>query len=170
MGAMQLGIYSAYHAASFLIIANLGGVFMNVFWPASIQEVHSLKNIVTKLTRLLMRIFPLWLIVNFLFVFVIIHFMGDEYRFNWIYAVLFSVNSYIAFSLSLFMALHRIKKIGETVVISFFCYGLLILSIILLRDMTAYLFFQFIMYSLFIYIYKERILKYTGNNSYQVSK
>lgn len=157
LGIYELGIYSAYYAASFLIISNLGSIFMNVFWPSTIKEKESMKIIAQKLDVLFLKTFPCWIIFSVSFVSLLIIFLGKDYPFNLTYVFLISVSSFLAFVFSTFLSLLNIDRIKEAVVISFSCYVFLILSIIVFKNIYGYLISQIFLYLVFYLIIKKRL-------------
>lgn len=159
MGIYELGIYSAYHAASFLIISNIGAVFMNVFWPSSITEKKNLKAILKKLNILFLKAFPVWIILNSLFVFMAIYFMGKNYPLNIVYIILFAVDAFLSFAFSIFNGLLKINRIKEFVLISYLCYTSLIILIIMSQNILYYLVGQIFVYVVFCLISNKRLQK-----------
>jgi len=157
IGTYELGIYSAYYVASFLIISNLGGIFMNVFWPAAIKEKNNLKVILDKLNSLFLKSFPFWILFNSIFVFAVIFFMGKNYVFNSLYVILFPISSFVAFSFSTFISVLNIDRIKESVVISFFCYFILLILIATLQNIMYYLVGQIFIYLIFSWIVQKRL-------------
>lgn len=156
-GTYELGIYSAYHAASFLIIANLGSVFTNVFWPSSVAEKKNLESILMKLNTLFFKMFPVWIIFNFLFICVVIIFMGKGYPLSYTYVALFAVNSFLAFAFSIVNGLLKINRVKEYVIISSLCYLSLILLIIVFKSVFAYLIGQIFVYIVFYFLSIRRL-------------
>lgn len=158
-GTYELGVYSAYHAASFLIIANIGSVFTNVFWPSSVTEKKSLEAISTKLDILFLKIFPLWAVFNFFFIYIVIIFMGESYPLDYVYIVLFAVNSFLSFAFSTINGLLKVNRVMEFVVTSSLCYLSLILLIVVFKSVLAYLIGQIFVYIAFYLISKRRLRK-----------
>ena len=158
MGTYELGIYSAYYSASFLIIANLGSIFMNVFWPTAIKEKGSLEAIVIKLNKLLLRAFPFWILLNSVFTYLIILTMGKDYVINIWYIILFAISSFVAFSFSTFVSVLNIDRIKESVIISLFCYLILLILIVALHSITYYLIGQILIYLFFSLIVQRRLV------------
>lgn len=158
IGMYELGIYSAYYAASFLIIANLGSIFMNVFLPNSIKEKENMHIISKKMNMLFLRVFPFWIIFGTGFVSLMIIFMGKGYPLNIYYAFLIEGSSFLAFVFSTFISLLNIDHIKESVLISTICYIFIIISIILFRNILYYLVSQMCLYFIFYLIAKKRLL------------
>lgn len=158
-GTYELGIYSAYHAASFLIIANVGSVFTNVFWPSSVTEKKSLEAILMKMNVLFLKIFPVWIVGNFLFIYVVIMFMGKNYPLNYAYIILFAVNSFLAFAFSTINGLLKINRIKEFVITSSLCYVALILLIVVFKSVLYYLIGQIFVYIAFYLISNNGLKK-----------
>lgn len=157
IGTYELGVYSAYYAASFLIIANIGAIFMNVFWPSAIKEKDNLKVILDKLNRLLLKILPFWILFSSAFISLVMLFMGKEYQFNLLYVILFAISSFIAFSFSTFTSILNIDHIKEAVFISFFCYLSLLALIIVFHTILYYLIGQIFIYLFFCIISQKRL-------------
>jgi O-antigen/teichoic acid export membrane protein len=153
----ELGVYSAYYAASFLIISNLGAIFMNVFWPSAIKERKSMNIIVEKLNVLFLKVFPFWFVFATGFVSLVVIFMGEGYAFNWVYVFLISVSSFMSFVFSTFLGLLKIDRIKESVIVSILCYILLIASIVIFKSILYYIISQILLYSIFYIIIKKRL-------------
>ncbi|EKE16380.1 MAG: polysaccharide biosynthesis protein [uncultured bacterium] len=165
VGAYELGVYSAYHAASFLIISNIGAVFMNVFWPSSIMEKNNLEAILKKINILFLKAFPFWIILNSLFILLVIFLMGESYPLNYVYIVFFSIDAFLSFAFSIFNGLLKINRIKEFVIMSYLCYSSLIILIILSRNVMYYLVGQVFIYSIFILFANKRLGKdFVKNN------
>lgn len=159
IGTYELGIFSAYHAASFLIISNIGYIFMNVFWPSSIMEKQNLEAISKKLNILFVKIFPFWIIFNFFFIFLAVFFMGKDYPLNFSYIFLFAITSYLSFTFSIVNGLLKINRIKEFVLMSYLCYMSLIVLIILFKNILLYLIGQVFVYFVFCIISNKILAK-----------
>lgn len=157
IGTYELGIFSAYHMASFLIVANMGAIFMNVFWPISVREKVNLKVISKKMNTLFLKGFLFWTIFSSFFISLTISFMGKEYPLNFLYVFLFAISSFVAFAFSVLISLLNIDRIKESIVISFFCYFSLLIVIILFRNILCYLVGQILIYLVFYLVSQKRL-------------
>jgi O-antigen/teichoic acid export membrane protein len=146
IGVSDLGIYSVYHAASFLIIANLGSMFMNVFWPTVIRNNESIEMILKKLIQLFSKAFVFWVILDSILIFLVLKVSGSEYAFYFSYAVLFSVISFFAFVYSIFVSILNINNIGIATIFSLVIGFAIVLAIIFSGSLQVYIFSQVAIY------------------------
>ncbi len=157
IGINELGLYSAYYTASFLILSNLGGIFMNVFWPSVIKEKNNLKSVLIKLNKIFIKAFPIWFIFGLFFIPLIIFFMGKEYSLNFGYAILFIVSSFMALFFSIFLSILKIDNIKESIIISLVCYIFLISMIVVLHNLVYYLLVQIFAYIFFSVVVQKKL-------------
>jgi O-antigen/teichoic acid export membrane protein len=91
MSFYELGIYSAYFAASVGILSQLNTIFNNVFVTIVAKNLDHLSPILKKLDRLILIGFIPLLGLSILSVLLIIKLFGSEYPFNLFYAFVFSL-------------------------------------------------------------------------------
>lgn len=146
IGVSDLGIYSVYHAASFLIIANFGSMFMNVFWPTVIQNNESIEAILKKLVQFFSKAFIFWVAFDSILIFLVLRVTGSEYAFYFSYAVLFSIISFFAFIYSVFVSVLNINNIGIATIFSLVIGLSIVLAIIFSGSLQTYIFSQVAIY------------------------
>ncbi len=159
LGLEALGYYSAYYVASHLFVAELGGIFMNVFWPSVIKGVDSIQEIVRKITKLFIFYSPLWILLIFLSTFVLFSFFGKEYLLRIDYVILFSVNAFFGVTFSIFMSFLNIHHIRRAASIFFLFAFSVILVLVLTKNIALYLSAQIIFQILSIYYIRASLLK-----------
>lgn len=142
----SLGIYSAYYASSQMIISNLGIIFMNIFWPTVIKNKDSLSSVLTKLTRIFFRYFPIWIVLNFIGGSFFLSLYGRQYTFDLALLGLFSTASLLNIFFFVFMSIMNIDKIHFSIIVNTVVYALLVSSIIVFRSIPVYLVSQIVVY------------------------
>jgi O-antigen/teichoic acid export membrane protein len=100
LGYTALGIYSAYYMSSFMLFAQLGQLFTNVFLPASAKSEN--KGFVKKIDSLFKIGFIPLVAFSCLVLVVMLSFFGKAYTLRLDYVILFSVLSIIYFFQSLY--------------------------------------------------------------------
>lgn len=91
LGLRELGIYSAYFSASFLVIAQLNTIISNVFFPTLSKHDRYLHSILKKIDRLMIIGFlPAFCVFSFL-TFIIVKLFGADYPIRLDYIVGFSL-------------------------------------------------------------------------------
>lgn len=148
IGNVELGIYSAYYASSQTVISAIAIVFMNIFWPVVIKNKDNLKPVLEKLDILFFRYFILWLLLNIMSGSFFLSFFGNEYPFQWTPMILFSIVSLLNIMFFVFMGILNIDQIGKATLINMVIYGCMISSIVLFRNVSAYLIVQTMIYIL----------------------
>jgi len=157
IGTEELGVYSAYYASSQLIISNLLIIFMNIFWPTAIKNKESLSVIMTKVNTLFFKFFPIAIFLNFFSILFFVYLFGSKYPFNLSLAVLFSVASILNVSFFLVLSLLNIEKINNSVVLTFVCYSLMVLSVVIFKNINIYLLVQILVYSCGILFVRHKL-------------
>lgn len=148
IGNAELGVYSAYYTSSQTVISTIAIVFMNIFWPVVIRNKENLKPIVKKLEIAFYRYFILWFILNVLSGSTFLLFFGNEYPFQLILMLLFSLASLLNIIFFVFMGILNIDQIGRATFINLVIYSFMVSSIILFRSVYAYLIAQILIYVL----------------------
>ncbi len=159
LGMEALGYFSAYYVASHLFVAELGGIFMNVFWPSVIKNAESMVELVKKTTRLFIFFTPVWVFLIGLSTLVIFSFFGKEYPLRYDYVILFSINTFLGFLLSIFIGFLSIHYIRKSILISFLFVIFSITTLVLTKNITLYLFVQILSQIVFIMWIKLFLLK-----------
>lgn len=159
LGLEVLGYYSAYYAASHLFVSELGGIFMNVFWPSVIKNVDSLSEILRKTTRLLIFYSPLWIFLFSLSTFILFSFFGKEYPLRYDYIILFSMSAFFGVVFSIFMSFLNIHHIQKSIVIFLLFVFFSIVVLVLMKNITLYLSAQIIFQALLIWYMWALLLK-----------
>lgn len=157
IGSAELGIYSAYYTSSQTVISAIAIVFMNIFWPVVIKNKENLKPIIKKLEVAFYRYFMLWFVLNMLSGSLFLLFFGDEYPFQLILMLLFSLASLLNIVFFVFMAILNIDQVGRATLINLVIYSSMISSIVLFRNVYAYLIAQIVIYVLATVYIKKRI-------------
>ena len=158
IGLRELGIYSAYYMASFLILSNLGGIFMNVFLPSVIKEKENLHSIVKKIDNLFKKTVVFWIFGNGLLIALIILFVGSEYPLEPIFLFLFPLVAYLAFFFTTFLSLLNIDYIKKGSLISLLTNFLIIVTIPMVGNIKIYLIIQAAIYLFFYSFIKKQLL------------
>ncbi len=87
----QLGIYSAYYTASFLLISQLGSLIDNVFFPTIARLKDNLDSIINKVDYLsLILFFPLLIGMSGI-ISIVLSLFGNQYPLKWQYVIGFSL-------------------------------------------------------------------------------
>ncbi len=159
LGFRELGYYSAYYAASHLFIAELGGIFMNVFWPSVIKNVGSMSEIVRKTMRLFVHFSPIWIALIGASVFVLISFFGSEYPLRYDYLFLFSVNAFLGFLFSIFTGFLNVGHIRRGIIVFGSFVFVSLMSLMFSRNIVTYLFVQILFQAVLIWHMKSFLLK-----------
>jgi len=158
IGTESLGIYSAYYAASQLVMINFVIIFMNIFWPATINNKHNIREIVKKVNTIIFKFFPFFVGVNFLSIYFIVLLFGKQYPMQFTWVLLFAFSSIFSIIFYIFLNLLNIDRIARSIVVSLICYSLVILSIIVFKNIVVYLIFQIIVYWIAIYYIKKVLM------------
>jgi O-antigen/teichoic acid export membrane protein len=87
----DLGIYSAYYAASVGILAQMNTLLFNVFFPTVAKNLRYLPSIVRKIDKLTVVGFLPLLALTLVLNYIIIHLFGSSYEFSLRYALSFSL-------------------------------------------------------------------------------
>lgn len=148
VGTTELGIYSAYWYGSFLVISHLSVYFINIFWPAAIKNKHKMASILSKLRKLILISFPLWIIADFTFVTAIIMLFGKNYPLRLEYLILFPIAAFASGLYILSMHLLYIDRVRLSSVVSLITGISLISFLAITRNLPMYLAFQFVFYTL----------------------
>lgn len=142
LGFKELGYYSAYYASSHLFVAELGGIFMNVFWPSVIKNSKSIQMILRKVVRLFVFGAPFWVILISASTFSLISLFGKGYPIRYDYLVLFSMNTFLGFLFSIFTGFLNVHHIKKSVVISGVFAFSSILTLFLTQSILSYICLQ----------------------------
>lgn len=144
IGIRELGVYSAYYMASFLILSNIGSVFMNVFLPSAIENKDGMENLVKKMKILFIKSFPLWITFNLIFMYFFIVIFNEKYSLNMLHGALFSVAAFLSFCYNILFGLVSIDNFKITSIYSILYAIILIGSIIIFKNIVIYLVLQII--------------------------
>ena len=87
----ELGIYSAYFAASVGMLAQLNTLFGNVFTTTVAKNLNRLPSILKKIDRITIIGFVPLFALAFVSVVIIIKLFGSSYEFRWLYAAAFAL-------------------------------------------------------------------------------
>ena len=158
IGIKELGVYSAYYSLSFLIMSTLGSILMNVFWPATIKNKESLKEIARKMRVLFIKVLPFWFIGISLFMTSMIPFFGRDYRFSIILIILFSQSSYSLLVYNVFLSFLSINSIKSSAVFVSISALILVSTILIFKDIKIYLFSQILIYGICSKIFFSKII------------
>lgn len=139
VGLPELGLYSAYYAASHLIVAELTALFMNVFWPSLIRNAHSMDAIMQKIQRLFVLLAPLWVALIAVNTSIFLLFFGEAYTFRWDYVILFSLNTFVGVLYTVYFGFLTVNHISRSLLYNaiFFLSSLTIL--IVFRSIPVYI-------------------------------
>ena len=158
MGMESLGNYSAYYASSQMIVSNFSILFMNIFWPTVIKNKANIEIVVNKLSRLFFKYFPIWIALNFASISFFIFLYGKQYEMTVMLILLFAIATILNVFYSVFMSIMNIDKISKAIIINMAVYVIMISTIIIFRNIPAYLIAQMVIYSIGI-IYVRNKLK-----------
>lgn len=155
LGMKELGYYGAYYTASHLIIAELGGVFMNVFWPSVIKNAISIKSIIQKIERIFIFYSPLWIVLITLNTFIFFSLFGNDYPLRLDYLILFSINTFFGFLFSIFLSFLNIHHIKRSIAVGGIFAVVSVGTLVLFKSIIIYVVIQIFLQA--ILIYKTRI-------------
>lgn len=87
----DLGVYSVYYTASFIVVTQIGSLFDNVFFPTVVKFKDDLKLLVDKVDKL-----SLWFLIPFfvmmsVIIFSVVKLFGEKYPMNWFYVFGFAL-------------------------------------------------------------------------------
>lgn len=159
VGIESLGIYSAYYASSHMIISNLGILFMNIFWPAIVENKDNIKPVIDKINKILFKYFPIWFLINVISVIFFMLLYGKQYPMQLPLILLFSASSLLNIGFFIMMNFMNINRILHSTIINAIIYILLISSILAFKSIPAYLMVQIIIYLIGIVYIKKILLR-----------
>lgn len=159
LGLQELGYYSAYYVASNLVVAEMGGIFMNAFWPSAIKNIKSIKEIIRKIEHIFVFYAPFWIILIALNTTIFFSFFGRDYPMRLDYIAFFSINSFLGFMLSIYLSLLSVNYIKKSVVMSALFAVISVGSLILFKNIAIYLMAQIILHVILIYQAREILRK-----------
>lgn len=151
IGLKVLGVYSAYYAASHLIVAEFGGIFMNVFWPAAIRNAEAMEPVVKKVMRIFVTYSPVWVLLIALNTWVFLLFFGKDYPLRFDYLILFSINTFLGFLFSLFISFLNIDTIRRAIIFSGIFVVVSISALVAFKDVGIYIGVQIAVQIVLIY-------------------
>jgi O-antigen/teichoic acid export membrane protein len=94
-GLEYLGQYSLYFLTTFSVTATATVFFLNVFFPALSRNQQVIQNIIKKVVKLFLVIFPFWLGTALLFAREVFVLVGPQYSFLYSYGVMFALTAYL---------------------------------------------------------------------------
>ena len=101
MTVADVGIYSAYYAASFGVISFFWGIFTIVYFP-TISKYKDKWIIFGKINRLIPYLFGLGIPVIYILEYVVLKIYGNHYPINFVTMLLFSISSVLMVCYGLF--------------------------------------------------------------------
>ncbi len=160
LGFEVLGYYGAYYASSHLFVSEIGGIFMNVFWPSVIKNEESMLEIVRKLTKLFIFYSPIWVIFISFSTFILFLFFGSAYSIRYDYIILFSMSAFFGYMFSIFVSFLNINHIRKSIFMVGIFTSCSLLSLLVSKNIGVYVFVQILLQIVLIYHIRATLLKY----------
>ncbi len=150
IGITELGVYSAYFAASFFVINILGGIFLNIFWPQLIAQKDAIPVVIKKLIIIFKWIIIPWVVLDTIFIFLYMHFLGVQYSFELGMAIAFSVVAFFSFVTGVYFSILNIDYIKITAIGSLIVATGNIMLIYISENITMYMVYRIFFYVIII--------------------